>query len=636
MSTVQKKPSILVLDFGTAHTIAGALDTTTFELHLLSSQNQQTGLLDSVLYLDKNLNLSFSEKDAVYRFANLKRQFIKNTPYHVRTSLKKLKLLDEDAAKRQFVADLNSLKASFNADLKTILHYDFIDGVYDLQLVKTFSADELLVLFLQNIVKLFLKEQGLWISSVVYSYPVYLDLNLKHRLKEIFNEAGLQPIYNLSEPEAVVLNNYEALKIGQRVLVVDSGAGTTDVCLLMRTKSGLLVEDYAGDNECGGLDIDNEISAFWLRKYHQLPEKYWDVILNAKIFLNEPKNTEKTFVYGNFELTYAEYLACANKFLTQYENLITPFLNFAPSFVILSGGSNLNLSVQEFYTNLNFKIMTDQIYMAVINGLKKAYFLRVNERVILEHATVLALTYEYSNNVGTIIAEDTILPASTHETFNNVESDFKLYLGFTAYDLKALDIEDSEYSVLPVAVLPKSLFADEKTLYLDAKIDNEMTINLNFATETKQFKPVVIENFNAEHFKFINLQLRKEFILSFKPGGTNYLRAQYAQLNKRLNKLLENAKIAEKTLDATNFEHLSTITSLTAKTENNNLYQRLNSFETRYENLSEKLAETSNLAEKVNLLSDFLNDAGRDLEITLTKFQQFAVILHLDNKESLK
>lgn len=301
MTFNDKTALAILVDFGASHTIAGVYDKNK-DLLLLNTNYLQNGMLPSVLYLHANLKIDFDPSNAIFCFDNLKYNFLNQKTYYVDVSLRNQNVSSINEARNIYNNDLkkfinDSSIDLIDHDLAKSLFFEYKNGVYTLKLVISIGIDELLAIFFKRLRQEIFIKTNHYANAIIYAVPAYLSHELRKKFANILQSCDLYPLLELTEPEASLLCYDDLLTNNAKYLVIDSGASTTDLCLVSKQDNKLLISALRGNNDCGGILIDEGIKNYWLNTYKTLPYHLAKAILSSKIFLNDPKNKYEDFYY---------------------------------------------------------------------------------------------------------------------------------------------------------------------------------------------------------------------------------------------------------------------------------------------------------------------------------------------------
>lgn len=509
----------IILDFGASNCICGLINTKTMDLELLNNELIQDGYINTILYLHADLSIDFNAENALYTFFDLKSAFLKQKTFLVNLKIKTLNNIENSEVEQIYQQDLQRFINDYwiNLYAKTTLQeclksqYNTNTKTYELYFKNAFHINTLMQIFFLNLKKLIFKQFSYDAKSIVYATPVNLSSSLKKTLENILHQCELWSTFVLSEPEATLIAYDKLLKPNLKYLIIDSGARTTDLCLITKKENGYLVSAYLGNNFCGGIDIDDKIKQYWLNTYHTLPQNVDAVILQAKQFLNDKKHLNDTFKYEQYELDNLIYLQCCTEFFNKYINLTKTLLASEIDYVILSGGSNLNYCVLNWFEQHNLKYLNTYIFDSVIIGLRNGLNLNNENKLHFNHTLPIKLSLQYNKQTIDLLSSETELPISLTKTFYHVQSDINLYFGLSDNEVFNYHLKPSEYTTLNICHFPYSEFNSD-IVHLELKIDNNLTLKIHFFSDKEDFEEIIVDAYNFKNSNLIFLQLTQKLI----------------------------------------------------------------------------------------------------------------------------
>ncbi|GAB1224352.1 hypothetical protein ENUP19_0194G0008 [Entamoeba nuttalli] len=128
------------------------------------------------------------------------------------------------------------------------------------------------------------------IEDVVVTVPVNFNDSQRLATERAVRLAGVKYVNIINEPSATILlyQNEFQIKEGKRVVVIDFGGGTLDVCCCVIQKDGIKVLSNGGDQNLGGNDFDRVISDIIKQKMIEL-----DVVDNKDYWERTEKDTKE-------------------------------------------------------------------------------------------------------------------------------------------------------------------------------------------------------------------------------------------------------------------------------------------------------------------------------------------------------
>lgn len=336
--------------------------------------------------------------------------------------------------------------------------------------------------------------------QIVLTVPAYFNEKQRQSTKDAFSLCGMKLLRIINEPTSACITYYHYHKnFDKNVLVVDIGAGTTDISILTASKDEDNMDIYeviatSGDNLLGGEDINNLLFEY----YNKTNEKTEDNI----------KQIEKI----KHELS--DQIVSTDLTIEKYENLLEPLKNrlLQPiekvikiaqlkkediNNVILIGGTSkvpYFKKLVESYFNQSFEYIINPL-TAVSFGAALYGFKLTNHQLILMDIVPLSLGIE---TVGSqfipIIERGTNIPVSktkqfTTEVDNQTEVIIKIYQGESQFIHENYLI--GEFVLKDIPKQPRNV----PVINVNISIDLNGLINIT-ATDRKNFATsnLVIEN----------------------------------------------------------------------------------------------------------------------------------------------
>lgn len=133
------------------------------------------------------------------------------------------------------------------------------------------------------------------IQSATIGVPAYFSYNQRQATLDAATAAGLSNVRLIDEPVAAAVGLRATGPLPERTLVLDIGAGTTDLSIVMITETAtsrrFTVQATAGDNYLGGDDIDAALCEWAIARSHLRlvdadPHRLRDQCEKAKIELS--------------------------------------------------------------------------------------------------------------------------------------------------------------------------------------------------------------------------------------------------------------------------------------------------------------------------------------------------------------
>jgi len=334
--------------------------------------------------------------------------------------------------------------------------------------------------------------------QIVLTVPAYFNEKQRQSTKDAFSLCGMKLLRIINEPTSACITYYHYHKnFDKNVLVVDIGAGTTDISILTASKDEDNMDIYeviatSGDNLLGGEDVNNS-----LFEYFRLDKTEDNIKLIEKI---KHELSDQVVSSG---LTIEKY---ENLLETLKDRLLQPIekvLKIAKlnkediNNVILIGGTSkvpYFKKLVENYFNQSFEYIINPL-TAVSFGAALYGFKLTNHQLILMDIVPLSLGIE---TVGSqfipIIERGTNIPVSktkqfTTEVDNQTEVIIKIYQGESQFIHENFLI--GEFVLKDIPKQPRNV----PVINVNISIDLNGLINIT-ATDRKNFATsnLIIEN----------------------------------------------------------------------------------------------------------------------------------------------
>ncbi|UQV97398.1 Hsp70h [Pueraria lobata-associated crinivirus] len=235
----------------------------------------------------------------------------------------------------------------------------------------TYTVKQLILLYIDTLVRLFSKVENLNITSLNVSVPADYKCKQRMFMKSVCDSLGFSLRRIINEPSAAAI--YFVSKYAQydSFLMYDLGGGTYDSSLIVKDGKYVTVADTEGDSFLGGRDIDRAISNYITKKYNLKVPLSADFLAAIKEEANS-KGRESFNVVDEKEtlitvkMTKEELDSCIEPFskrsLKILENMVVRNkLNSGALFLV--GGSSLLKKIQkdvaEFATRHRLECIID-------------------------------------------------------------------------------------------------------------------------------------------------------------------------------------------------------------------------------------------------------------------------------------
>ncbi|AAQ97386.1 HSP70h [Beet pseudoyellows virus] len=126
----------------------------------------------------------------------------------------------------------------------------------------TYTVKQLILLFIDTMVRLFSKTNNLNIISLNVSVPADYKCKQRMFMKSVCDSLNFSLRRIINEPSAAAIYSVSKYPQHNYFIMYDFGGGTFDTSLITRDGQYVTVADTEGDSFLGGRDIDNEIQQF--------------------------------------------------------------------------------------------------------------------------------------------------------------------------------------------------------------------------------------------------------------------------------------------------------------------------------------------------------------------------------------
>jgi molecular chaperone DnaK len=338
--------------------------------------------------------------------------------------------------------------------------------------------------------------------QIVLTVPAYFNEKQRQSTKDAFSLCGMKLFRIINEPTSACITYYHYNKnFDKNVLVVDIGAGTTDISILTSSKDDDGYDIYeviatSGDNLLGGEDINN-----LLFDYLKLEKSEINIKLVEKIKHDLSKEEGLTDIYITSEI----YENLLNSLKDRLLNPIIKVLEIAKldkneiNNVILIGGSSkipYFKKLIELYFDQTFDYIIDPLtavsYGAALYGFK----LTSNQLLLLDIVPLSIGIETIGGQFIPIIDRGSNIPVSKTKQFttdedNQLEVGIKIYQGESQFIHENIMI--GEFILKDIPKQPRNV----PVINVNITIDVNGLINIT-ATDRKNFASsnLVIENKN--------------------------------------------------------------------------------------------------------------------------------------------
>jgi len=403
--------------------------------------------------------------------------------------------------------------------------------------------------------------------QIILTVPAYFNEKQRQATKDAFALCGMQLLRIVNEPTSACITYYHYHKnFDKNVMVIDIGAGTTDISILTASKdeNGLDIYEVigtSGDNLLGGEDINNIL---FEKLELERNEKNIKIVEQIKINYSDPSYIEEEG-YLITRKSYDELLVqLSTKLINPIEKVlkITDLLKTDIDNVILIGGTSKVIYFKElietfFEKKFNYIInpMTAVSFGAALYGSKL-----LNNQLILMDIVPLSIGIEtVGGQFAPIIERGTTIPVSKTKQFTT-EIDNQLWITFKIYQGESQFIHENfligEFILKDIPKQPRGVPVINVTISIDVNglINITATDRKNFSTSN-----LTIENktklSDEEIEKIIENKMQNDKIYDDYVGIVDnfYLfRNYYEKINFNTNINCVNKMTEQEKIDVTN------------------------------------------------------------------------------------
>jgi molecular chaperone DnaK (HSP70) len=339
--------------------------------------------------------------------------------------------------------------------------------------------------------------------EIILTVPAYFNEKQRQSTKDAFTLSGMKLFRIINEPTSACITYYHYNKnFDKNIMVVDIGAGTTDISILTATKDedGLDIYEViatSGDNLLGGEDINNILFEYfgWDKTEDNIKK-----IEDIKIRLSD---TTPTTDKNDLGITTEKYIELLTPLKDRLLNPIKKVIEISNlkreeiDNVILIGGTSkvpfMKKTIEEFY---------EKEYTYIINPLTAVSFgaalygnKLLNNQMILMDIVPLSIGVEtVGGQFISIIDRGTTIPTNkikqfTTEADNQTEVIIKIYQGESQFIHENFMI--GEFVLKDIPKQPRGV----PVINVSISIDLNGLINIS-ATDRKNFSraELLIEN----------------------------------------------------------------------------------------------------------------------------------------------
>jgi molecular chaperone DnaK len=346
--------------------------------------------------------------------------------------------------------------------------------------------------------------------KIVLTVPAYFNERQRQSTKDAFNLCGMKLLRIINEPTSACITYYHYHKnFDKNVLVVDIGAGTTDISILTASKDEDNMDIYeviatSGDNLLGGEDINN-----LLFEYLKLDKTEENIKLVEKIkhdLSNQDSLNEQSLSNDEYEKLLEPL---KDRLLSPIENVIkiAKLQKDDIDNVILIGGTSkvpYFKKLIEKYFDQGFDYIIDPMTAVSYGAALYGYKLTANQLILMDIVPLSLGLETIGGQFVPIIERGSTIPVSKTKQFttdedNQTEVGIKIYQGESQFIHENFMI--GEFILKDIPKQPRNV----PVINVNISVDLNGLINIT-ATDRKNFSSsnLVIENKNKLSDEEIN------------------------------------------------------------------------------------------------------------------------------------
>lgn len=218
----------------------------------------------------------------------------------------------------------------------------------------TYTVKQLILLFIDTMVRFFSKTDNLKITSLNVSVPADYKCKQRMFMRSVCNSLGFSLRRIINEPSAAAIYSVSKYPNHNFFIMYDFGGGTFDTSLITRDGVYVTVTDTEGDSFLGGRDIDNEISNYIMRSNSLSRPLTSDFLASIKEECNilgksnfNAMDVDNKIVTVSF--TPDDLAACVSPYSVRSIKILDNLIrrrNISTGAIFLVGGSSLLKKVQ--------------------------------------------------------------------------------------------------------------------------------------------------------------------------------------------------------------------------------------------------------------------------------------------------
>jgi molecular chaperone DnaK len=468
---------------------------------------------------------------------------------------------------------------------KIINNFKTLIGTENFNLIpfqnKLFGENELLIIFFTHLKNLILnKFPNITNLKTIITTPSNFNDKQREIIKNNFILSGFNILRIINEPSAAALsyglNKYNINE--EKILVLDLGAGTFDITILLKDNGFFEVESSIGLNDLGGNDFTNLIYNYVLKNN---PNINWYACNKCKEKLSyldeyEIKN------YGI--ITKNQFEKLSNNLINKIEELLIDIKNKNNDiqYIILVGNSSKIPFIQKLVLNIfnikplihpNLDTIVSEgacLYGAIIENVYQS-----EEKILLIDVLPLSLGVEtIDGNFSIIIPKNTPLP---------IKRNHKYTIDTPGENSVMIKIYQGERKIANKNILIGEFLFDKVSIDTKPIIDICIKVDLNgiiniIITDKKTGidKNILIKNINKLNDEEIENIINLANINNLLDENEMIRNNRLYQLNTKIENIMNNININELIIPIMKEKLLNNLIEFENKIENSNNTELLN------------------------------------------------------------
>jgi molecular chaperone DnaK (HSP70) len=436
--------------------------------------------------------------------------------------------------------------------------------------------------------------------EAVISVPANFDHHKRTLIKNTFENVGIKVLRILNEPTASVLG-YNTDR--EKVLIIDIGAGTTDITYLEYIDGIYQIIKNEGNNDLGGNKITDNLLTYFKMDSNKENFDKMEFIKKKINYLGE----ENLFLNGKI-IDQEIFEEINQDFVNNFNEILNKFDDIEIEEILLVGGCCNSYLISKLITNKfsNKPIKKSRNMQEIVSiGCCRYAGILMNElkdEIVLVDVVPLSLGVKLVDGTFSVIIEkNSILPISKTNTYTTDEKDSE--------DIEIMIYQGENPIAEKNSLISKVIFKNDKfsnpLFKLTLKIDTNGLISLYVLEENSQ----KMEKYKLESIKYHKVELKYSETDLVKDYEVSNLMKEKYQLKNILNNYLN---------------HLENVVN------NNDIMEDISEIYDHLEQLT--LEEVLKLKEKYIYIPKDINDDFYNVKITEAELQQLKDELDSINK----